>query len=632
MHNSTSTDRFNAIKYLKTRTLAFTVTGLAIAALIQLNVAPSYAAVTNLIANPSVETPTAANANLPASWTTDTWANGTAKFAYLTTGLNGNRSVKVTLSGANSGDAKWVPNPVAAKPNTDYTYTDMYRANVATHVVYEAIDAKGNATYDDVAITVSASATVTKTFTGKIHTPADTVKLTVLHLLETNGWLQIDNVSLVENAVTTTPTPTPTQTPTPTPKPTVTPTPTPTPTPTIVPNPSVETPDPNNPQQPQNWSSTAWGTNTHTFSYVTGAAAAGSRSVQACITKYGTNPDVSGDANWQFASQPLTKGADYRATFSYKTNNLHAVHVVAHYVKADGSEDFFGMPDPEPAGDNAANWTTYSDVFNVPTDVVSADVFMVMRGIGCVSVDNMQLAPYTYTGFDKGRVILTFDDAPDINYLNALPVLDLYGFKTTMYLPTKEGTYAPGWVEGNAAMETIVKKFASGGHEIGAHSITHPDMTTLACPGPELTNELKHPQDYLRQLTGQPITAFSSPFGAYNACTNSVTAQYYGSHRTTDEGYNSKDNFNAYRLREQNMAPTTTLAQFKYWVDKAARDHTTLILTYHNIDDPNNPDQAADAYDTYLPDFKAQMAYLASKSGVSVQRLDAALVEMRSQL
>jgi peptidoglycan/xylan/chitin deacetylase (PgdA/CDA1 family) len=350
-----------------------------------------------------------------------------------------------------------------------------------------------------------------------------------------------------------------------------------------------------------------------------------------CVTSYGTDPNVSGDANWQFASQPLTKTADYRATFSYKTTNLSAVHVVAHYVKADGSEDFFGMPDPEPASGNGANWTTYSDTFNVPSDVVASDVMVVMRGLGCLSVDNMQLAPYTYAGFDKGRVILTFDDAPDINFKNALPVLDQYGFKTTLYLPTKEGTWAPGWVEGNTTMEDIVKKFAAGGHEIGAHTITHPDMTTLGCPSPQLTNELKHPQDYLRALTGQPITDFASPYGAYNQCVNGVIAQYYGSHRTTDEGYNSRDNFSAYRLRDQNMVPTTSLALFKYWVDKAARDHTTLILTYHNIDDPNNPNEAPDDYDTYLPDFKAQMSYLKSK-GIAVQRLDQALVEMRTQL
>jgi hypothetical protein len=79
------------------------------------------------------------------------------------------------------------------------------------------------------------------------------------------------------------------------------------------------------------------------------------------------------------------------------------------------------------------------------------------------------------------------------------------------------------------------------------------------------------------------------------------------------------------------MVPTTSLALFKYWVDKAARDHTTLILTYHNIDDPNNPNEAPDDYDTYLPDFKAQMSYLKSK-GIAVQRLDQALVEMRTQL
>lgn len=562
------------------------------------------AASANLIANPSMEQANSGS-TAPLNWQTDNWGTNKASFQYKNTGYQSSHSSYISMSGYKDGDAKWFFDPIAVQPSTTYTFSETYQSSIKTHIVAMSLDANNVATYFDVDVAVPASATAWKSITYNIKSLANTKKLTILHLIEGNGWLQTDNFNLTSQ-----------QTPPPT---------------GIVPNSSVETPDPANPNQPLSWSTSSWGTNSHTFSYVNGGAADGSRSVQACVTKYGTDPNVSGDANWQFASQPLVKGADYRATFSYKTNNLHAVHVVAHYVKADGTEDFFGMPDPEPTGDNATNWTTYSDVFNVPTDVVSADVIMVMRGVGCVSVDNMQLTPYTYTGFDKGRVVLTFDDAPDINYLNALPLLDKYGFKTTLYLPTKEGAYAPGWVEGNASMEAIVKKFAADGHEIGAHTVSHPDMTTLACPGTQLTFELKHPQDYLRTLTGQPITDYASPNGAYDECTNSVTSQYYGSHRTTDEGYNSKDNFNAYRLRDQNMAPTTPLSLFKYWVDKAAHDHTTLVLTYHNIDDPNNPAQMpADTFDTYLADFKAQMAYLSSK-GVAVERMDTALTEMRAQ-
>jgi peptidoglycan/xylan/chitin deacetylase (PgdA/CDA1 family) len=565
---------------------------------------PSIAAPVNLFANPSAEQPNPLDPTQPASWTHGSWGANTASFSYLSSGLDGSRSLRVDVSDYSSGDAKWVPDPVAVQPNADYVYTDQYKASVPTHVVYMALDANGNASYDDVGINVPASSTTAKGFTGVIHTPANTVKLSVLHLVESSGWLVVDNVSLTSNQVQYT---------------------------DLVPNNSVETPDPASATAPQSWSSAGWGTNTRKFSYVSGDGANGSRSVQACITKYGTDPAVAGDAKWMFAGQPLSKGTDYRATFKYKTNALPKVHVVAHFVRADGSEKFFGMPDPEPVGNTATSWTQYSDVFNVPQDAQTADVFMFIAGVGCVSVDDMHLTPYTYTGFDKARISLTFDDAPDINAANALPVLNQYGFKTTEYLPTKTGTDSSGWIEGNKTMQAIVKKYAATGHEIASHTITHPHLPTLACPGTSLTNELSHPQTFLRQLTGQPITDFASPYGEYSACVNTQIAKYYGSHRTTDEGFNSKDNFNAYRLRVQNMTPTTTLAEFKGWVQKAIADRTWLILVYHNVDDPANPDQAPDPFDTYLPDFKDQMAYL-STVNIAVKRVDTALTELHSQL
>ncbi len=48
----------------------------------------AYAA-TNLISNPSVETPNPTNANQPQSWATDLWGTTKATFTYPTTGHTG---------------------------------------------------------------------------------------------------------------------------------------------------------------------------------------------------------------------------------------------------------------------------------------------------------------------------------------------------------------------------------------------------------------------------------------------------------------------------------------------------------------------------------------------------------------
>ena len=99
----------------------------------------------------------------------------------------------------------------------------------------------------------------------------------------------------------------------------------------------------------------------------------------------------------------------------------------------------------------------------------------------------------------------------------------------------------------------------------------------------------------------------------------------YASHRTVDEGYNSKDNLNIYQLRAQNLVPTTTLATFQSWVNKAIADRTWLILVYHKV----ASSQLA-GYDTFTVDFASQMSWLKT-TGVTVKTWADALTEVVPQ-
>lgn len=56
-----------------------------------------------------------------------------------------------------------------------------------------SLDASGIPTYIDVATKVNASANNWTQFTGTIRTLPTTVSLTVFHIVERNGWLQIDD-------------------------------------------------------------------------------------------------------------------------------------------------------------------------------------------------------------------------------------------------------------------------------------------------------------------------------------------------------------------------------------------------------------------------------------------------------
>ncbi len=374
-----------------------------------------------------------------------------------------------------------------------------------------------------------------------------------------------------------------------------------------IPNNSVEVASADDTTMPDQWIKTSWGTNTAAYEYAADGHT-GSHSIKLTVSNY-----QSGDAEWDYTPQPLAKGQDYQFSAWYKTNTIP--HVVVHYIKDDDSEDYFGLPDPEPNG--TANWQKYSGIFTVPQNVKAVSVYFFLSNNGMVQTDDYSVVPYSYQGFDKARVTLTFDDGFENNISTVIPVLDRYGMKSTYCISTANA-------EGIPESEDIIRQIANDNHEICAHTVNHPDLTATSS---EAVNfELSHSQSYLQTLTGQPVKDFVSPFGMYNQSVINQITNYFQSHRTTDEGYNAKDTFDPYLLLTQNMQTSTTLAQFQSWVNKAKADKTWLILTYHVVDNTDLTE-----FDTLKADFDAQMQWLA-QSGVTVETMDQALSELLPQV
>lgn len=538
---------------------------------------PGALAATNLIANPSAENGT----TTPNNWVKNNWGQNTATFTYVKTeGYQSTRSVKVQLANFVSGDGKWYFNAVDVQPNTDYTFTNWYKANVKSKMVAVSYDGVNTPTYFDINTNVVASAAAWKQATAKIKTLANTKKLSVFHVIERNGWLQLDNASLTRDEV-------------------VPPAPV-----NFVPNASLETADASSPAQ---WLTNSWGVNSPTYEYVSGGRT-GNKSVKVTMSNY-----QDGDAKWFFEPQALERGKDYKFSAWYKTNTTP--QVVVRYIKDNGSESYYGLPAPQP--DGTANWQSYSDTFSVPSDTAKVTVFFFLTGNGWVQTDDYSVTPYQPSGFTRPLLTLTFDDGFEENVNTVLPRLNAAGIKSTQ-------CYATQYVEGMPGQPENVLAFKNAGHEICSHTVTHPALTSLSAS--QLTYELMHPKQYLETLTGLPVTTFASPFGDYNAAVNTEIKKYYRSHRTTDEGYNSKDNFNAYRVRVQNMQATTTLAELQGWINKAKADKTWLVLVYHRVT-PGTPDQ----FDTKESDFVQHMNAFTG-SGITIKTYNTALDEIIPQL
>jgi peptidoglycan/xylan/chitin deacetylase (PgdA/CDA1 family) len=120
-------------------------------------------------------------------------------------------------------------------------------------------------------------------------------------------------------------------------------------------------------------------------------------------------------------------------------------------------------------------------------------------------------------GPPPGLATVSFDDGLRDNYTTALPILRRFGIRATVYpVVGFLGGHSP-WITRGPAGEILsedeLRGLAAEGWEIGAHTMTHPDLSELdyaACK-----SEIEQSRDALELLTGQPVRTFAYPFGHY---------------------------------------------------------------------------------------------------------------------
>jgi len=535
---------------------------------------------TNLIANPSAESP-GTNISLPLSWQTENWGTNKPTYTYKSgSAQDGTKSLYINMASRRSGDAKWYFTPVAVTPNTSYVYSDYYKSSVATQVVVKIFDAQGKESYLWLANPVKSSAWKMASYQFK--TPANAAKITVFHLINKVGTLETDNFSLKQVEVLPPP-----------PPPIIT---------GNVPNSSFE--QTNDGISPVSWTKEKWGTSSTTFTYL-GEGHAGTHSAKVQMTSYS-----SGDAKWAYDPQAAQAG-DYTFTDYYKSNVT--TQIAVRLIKTDNTEEYIGLASADPS----TEWKKYSDIFTIPSGVKQFTVLHFISAVGYLITDDYSVEAKQFSGFNRPIVSLTFDDGWEDNYTSVLPVLGQYGFKSTQF-------YATTYIQSQTDQIYKIKAFADAGHETGSHTITHPHLPTL--PINQIDNELSESKTYLEGIVGAgKINSFATPYGEYNSMLIDEIKKFYTSHRSTDEGYNAKDNFNVYNIRVQNMTNTTTLAQYNEWINKAKQDKTWLVIVYHRIG--ANPTQ----FESTEANFNAQMSAL-SQSGLTVLPIGDALSELIPQI
>lgn len=127
------------------------------------------------------------------------------------------------------------------------------------------------------------------------------------------------------------------------------------------------------------------------------------------------------------------------------------------------------------------------------------------------------------TEFPARPIILTFDDGYLDNFTNLLPLMQQYGYRGVIYLLGDDEVRYNRWdvdtdsTEPRSEIMSLEQKraFVAAGWEIGAHTMSHPRLSTL--PLPEAAAEIARSKATLETALNTEIVSFAYPYGDLNA-------------------------------------------------------------------------------------------------------------------
>jgi len=201
--------------------------------------------------------------------------------------------------------------------------------------------------------------------------------------------------------------------------------------------------------------------------------------------------------------------------------------------------------------------TAYPELWVAPGRFGAEMRALAHAGYHATTLDAVWRAWHGHGSLPRRPVVISFDDGYQSQSTTARRQLHRLGWPGVLNLEVKNVGLKGGLARGE------VRAMMRDGWEIDAHTLTHPDLTTLDAPG--LRREIAGSRRWLHRAFGVPVDFFAYPSGRYNPTVEAaVRAAGYLGASTTQPGQATRagDPFALPRVRvTPAMSPGQLVAQ-----------------------------------------------------------------------
>jgi peptidoglycan/xylan/chitin deacetylase (PgdA/CDA1 family) len=190
----------------------------------------------------------------------------------------------------------------------------------------------------------------------------------------------------------------------------------------------------------------------------------------------------------------------------------------------------------------------------VPSGRFAAEMAALARaGYHAVTLDTVYSAWHGRGSLPVHPIVISFDDGYDSQYHNARATLERLHWPGVLNLEVNNVDLKGGLSRNQVA------RMVRDGWEVDAHTLTHPDLTTLDARG--LRHEVAGSRQWLRRVFGVPVNFFAYPSGRYDPTVEAAVRRAGFRAATTTQAGVAAPHDDAYALPRVRVIPEMTPGQ-----------------------------------------------------------------------